>query len=268
MAPPRILNCSMMEAPSGIFGTGKSSDILLTTQTLLLESSASARTLSPARNDSTLVGSLAGKRTTWSDWELLTHTRFWSSMTMSNGDFRPATFTILPSLIRPPGKYSNWLSEPSAIHTSPFGATPMPIRPRNFSLKGKSLSLATGLPSKSITRIFPLKLVIQTRSLVTAVPQPTPSIPMPVKPVIGGETMVPFGVTLITPPPMLLTTPDCEPGIQFCPLHRLASLSNMNRPLAYMPPPAKQRLRTKSSGTYARYGTNGAARREPSLGCG
>src|SRR5208337_4397025 len=232
MAPPRILNCSMMEAPSGIFGTGKSSDILLTTQTLLLESSARARTLSPARNDSTLVGSLAGNRTTWSDWELLTHTRFWSSITMSNGDFRPATFTILPSLIRPPGKYSNWLSEPSAIHTSPFGAAPMPISPRNFSLNGKSLSLATGLPSKSITRIFPLKLDIQTRSLVTAVPQPTPSMPMPLNPKIGGDSATPLGLYLATPPPVLLLTPDCEPGIQFMPLHILPSASNMKRPLA------------------------------------
>ncbi len=56
--------------------------------------------------------------------------------------------------------------------------------------------MATGLPSKSITRIFPLKLVIQTRSFVTAVPQPTPSMPMPVKPVIGGESAVPLGAEL------------------------------------------------------------------------
>ena len=76
MAPPRILNCSMIDAPSGTFGTGKSRDMLLTTQTLLFESSARARTLSPARNDSTLVGSSAGNRTTVSDWELLTQTRF------------------------------------------------------------------------------------------------------------------------------------------------------------------------------------------------
>src|SRR5271165_6974668 len=107
-------------------------------------------------------------------------------MTMSKGDFNPATFTILPSLILPPRKYSNWLSEPSAIQTSPFGATPMPISPRNFSLNGKSLSLATGLPSKSMTRIFPLKLVIQTRSFVTAVPQPTPSLLSPPIPGFTG----------------------------------------------------------------------------------
>src|SRR6202167_1482203 len=107
----------------------------------------------------------------------------------------------------------------------------MPIRPRSFSLKGKSLSLATGLPSKSITRIFPLKLEIQTRSFVTAVPQPTPSIPIPVKPVIGGDNATPLGVNFTTPPPVLLLTPDCEPGIQFMPLQRLPSGSNMNRPL-------------------------------------
>jgi hypothetical protein len=66
-----------------------------------------------------------------------------------------------------------------------------------------------------MTRMLPLKLVIQTLSRVTAVPQPTPSIPMPVKPVIGGESGAPLGVILITPPPMLRMTPDCEPGIQF-----------------------------------------------------
>ena len=66
----------MMEAPSGIFGTGKSSDMLLATQTFAFESSASARTLIPARKVSTLVGSSAGNRTTVSDCELLTQTRF------------------------------------------------------------------------------------------------------------------------------------------------------------------------------------------------
>ena len=57
-------------------------------------------------------------------------------------------------------------------------------------------------------------------------------MPMPVKPVIGGESGVPLGVNLITPPPVLLLTPDCEPGSQFWPLQRLPSASNMKRPLA------------------------------------
>src|SRR6516225_3317237 len=153
-------------------------------------------------------------------------------MTMSNGDLRPATLTIRPSLIRPPGNNSNWSLEPSAIQTSPFGATQMPINPRSFSLNGISLSVATGLPLKSITRIFPLKLLIQTRSSATAVPQPTPSMPIPVKPVIGGESAVPLGENFITPPPVLLLTPDCEPGSQFWPLQRLPSASNIKRPAA------------------------------------
>src|SRR5208283_4545456 len=254
------LNCSMMEMPSGSFGCGVRKSMLLATQTFSFESSASARTPMPARKLSTLVGSLAGNRTTVSDEELATQTRFCESMTMSNGDFSPATFTMRPSLIRPPGKNSSWLFEPSAIQTSPFVATPMPIRPRKFSLNGKSLSLATGLPLKSMTRILPLKLMIKPQSLVTAVPQPTPSMPMPAKPVIAGESAVPLGLNLITPPPVLLLTPDCEPGIQFWPLQRLPSASNMNRPLAYTPPPAKQRLRAKSGGVQARYGTKGALR--------
>ncbi len=90
--------------------------------------------------------------------------------------------------------------------------------------------MAAGVPSKFRTRIFPLKLATQTLSSVTAVPQPTPSIPMPVKPVIGGERAVPLGESLTTPPPMLWLTPDCEPAIQFCPLQRLPSASNISRP--------------------------------------
>ena len=39
-----------------------------------------------------------------SDEELATQTRFWESMTMSKGDFSPATLTMRPSLIRPAGK--------------------------------------------------------------------------------------------------------------------------------------------------------------------
>src|SRR5262245_4824753 len=267
-ASPMMRNCSMMDAPSGIFGRGKSKERLLTTQTFSLESSASARTLIPAWKVSTLSGLSAGNRKTVSDCELLTQTRAWESMTMSNGDLSPLTLTMRPSLMRPPGKCSNRLPGPSAIQTSPLAETPTPIKPKNFSLKGKSLSLATGRPLKSMTRILPLKPEAQTLSRVTAVPQPTPSRPMPLKPVIGGESGVPFGVNLTTPPPMLRTVPDCDPAIQFCPLQRLPSASNMNRPGESTPPPAKQRLRTKSGGDHARYGTNGALRREPSFGCG
>src|SRR5882757_7996777 len=74
--PAAILNCSMIEAPSGITGGGKSSDMLLATQALPFESGARARTPMPARKDSALEGSLAGNRTTVSDCELLTQTRF------------------------------------------------------------------------------------------------------------------------------------------------------------------------------------------------
>src|SRR5262245_59071395 len=264
IAWPQIRNCSMIDAPSGTFGKGKSRDALLATQTFSLESSARARTTSPARKDSALAGSSAGNRRRLSDCELLTQTRFLESMTMSKGDLSPLTLTMRPSLMRPPGKCSNRLPGPSATQTSPLSATPMPIRPKSFSLKG--ISLAIGRPLKSMTRILPLKLEAQTCSRVTAVPQPTPSRPMPVNPVIGGESGVPLGAILRTPPPMLRMVPDCDPGIQFCPLHRLPSASNMKRPFANIPPPAKQRLSTKSGGDQARYGTNGALRREPSLG--
>ena len=66
----------MIEAPSGIFGIGKSGDMLLVTQTLAFESIASARTLMPAWKVSVCVGSSDGNRTIVSDCELLTQTRF------------------------------------------------------------------------------------------------------------------------------------------------------------------------------------------------
>src|SRR5208283_1517412 len=103
MAWPIILNCSMMDAPSGTFGIGKSKEQLLATQTFSCESSATARTLIPQRKVSALDGSSAGNRTSVSDWELLTQTRFRESTTMSNGDFSAATLTILPALMLPPG---------------------------------------------------------------------------------------------------------------------------------------------------------------------
>jgi len=71
---------------------------------------------------------------------------------------------------------------------------------------------------------------------------------MPVKPVIAGDSAVPLGVNLTTPPPMLWLTPDCELGSQFCPLQRLPSTSNMSRAAEYTPPPAKQSMRAKSGG--------------------
>src|SRR5271157_5904491 len=107
MCAARSLNCSMMDAPGGISGFGKSWDILLVTQRLPFESRATPRTLRPQRKDSTLDGSLAGKRRSVSDAELLTQTRFWASMATPKGDISPATLTMRPSLIRPPGKYSN-----------------------------------------------------------------------------------------------------------------------------------------------------------------
>src|SRR5208282_3285321 len=104
VASVRILNCSMMDALAGNFGTGIFKSMLFATHTFSLESRARARTPRPTLKVSTLDGSFAGKHTTVSDDELATQTRFCESMTMSNGDTSPAGFTILPSLIRPPGK--------------------------------------------------------------------------------------------------------------------------------------------------------------------
>ena len=75
-APAKMPNCSMIDAPSEILGTGKSSESRFETQTLFFELSARPRTLIPVRKDSTLEGSSAGNRTTVSDEELATQTRF------------------------------------------------------------------------------------------------------------------------------------------------------------------------------------------------
>ena len=98
MASVTILNCSMMEMPSGIFGCGVFRSMLLTTQTFSFESRARARTPIPARKLSALEGSFIGNRTTVSDEELATQTRFWESMTMSKGDFSPADLDDLAVL--------------------------------------------------------------------------------------------------------------------------------------------------------------------------
>ncbi len=104
MASVTSLNCSMMDALAGSFGSGIFKSILFATQTFSFEFRARARTPIPTWKVSTLDGSFAGNRTTVSDEELATQTRFWELMTMSKGDSRPAGFTILPSLICPPGK--------------------------------------------------------------------------------------------------------------------------------------------------------------------
>src|SRR5271165_1183108 len=61
MCAVRILNCSIMDTPAGIFGCGKSGDMLLVTQRLPLESKATPRTLIPQRNDATVLHSTAGE---------------------------------------------------------------------------------------------------------------------------------------------------------------------------------------------------------------
>src|SRR5690242_20786107 len=58
-APARILNCSIMEMPAGILGTGKSGEALLAAQRLPFSSRASARTLKPAWFD--LGGVIGGE---------------------------------------------------------------------------------------------------------------------------------------------------------------------------------------------------------------
>src|SRR6516162_5968557 len=80
MLPTQTSSLPSMFKPHGMlsasFGCGVRKSMLLATQTFSFESRARARTPIPARKLSTLVGSLAGKRTTVSDEELATQTRF------------------------------------------------------------------------------------------------------------------------------------------------------------------------------------------------
>jgi hypothetical protein len=82
IASVAILNCSMIDAPSGMTGGGVVKSMLLAAQTLPFESNARARTPIPARKVSTFDGSLPGNRRTVSGCELLTQTRFWASSSM------------------------------------------------------------------------------------------------------------------------------------------------------------------------------------------
>ena len=75
-----------------------------------------------------------------------------------------------------------------------------------------------------------MKLDAQTLSFVTAVPQPMPLMPAPMKPVTGGESVAPSGPNFATPPPMPFTALDCDPAIQFEPLQALPSASIITRP--------------------------------------
>ena len=111
----------MIDAPSGAFGTGKSRDTLLATQTLALRIERERADNEPRVKAIDLRGIVrAGNRTTVSDCELLTQTRFCGSMTMSKGELKSFTLTILPSLMRPPGKNRQLIVQPSATRRSFF----------------------------------------------------------------------------------------------------------------------------------------------------
>ncbi len=208
------LNSSMIVACGGRgFRPGKSGDRKLTTQTLLFESRARARGATPTRKVSTLVGSFAGNRLTVSDREFETQTRSWSSMTTSNGPARPAALTILPLFHATAREVEQLIAlavgDPYIAvrrHADAHEAVQL------FSKRKVLLASPPDGPAKSITRILPLKLEAQTFSLVTAVPQPIPLIPAPMKPVTGGESVAPSGPNFATPPPMPFTALDCDPA--------------------------------------------------------
>src|SRR5215831_14324455 len=77
------------------------------------------------------------------------------------------------------------------------------LQPADLSSEGEVGFASDRATSKFITQIAPLKLVTQTLSSVTPVPQPMPSTPFPVNPVTGGDSACPLGENLIVPPPML-----------------------------------------------------------------
>ena len=106
-------------------------------------------------------------------------------------------------------------------------------------------------------------------SLVTAVPQPTPSMPMPVKPVIGGESGVPLGAELDHAAADAVDDAGLRAG------HPVLAAPEIAVRIEHEPPGGVNAAAREAEpegevvgGVDARYGTKGALRRAPSFGCG
>ena len=190
-------------------------------------------------------GSSAGNRTTVSDWALLTQTRFWASMATPKGDFNP-------------------LHEPFVLHSSAGEIEHLVLRgvgDPHVAVRGDAHALQSAdLSGEGEIALVPNWLTVEVHQADRPVQARDPDLVQRDRSALSdavdahaGEARERWGpggsvggdLDCAT---AVLVTLDCEPGIQFWPLQRLPSASNMNLPLASMPPPAKQSIRAKSGG--------------------
>src|SRR5215471_7326409 len=129
---------------------------------------------------------------------------------------------------------TSWRFETPIAHTSPLGVAIIACISPSCPLKVIPYGGVSGLPFLSNTRIdLPPYVENQALSLAsTAAPNEPPSMPPPVKPVVRGESGLPFGLNLVALPCHNESCP-CQPTVKLSPVQRLPSLSNI------APPPAR-----------------------------
>src|SRR5262245_19653509 len=84
-------------------------------------------------------------------------------------------------------------------------------------------------------------------------------MPPPAKPVVIGDSGVPFGSNLVALP-CHRASRACHPIVKLSPTHRLPSLSNIALPPARYPPPSNLSGSTQALGGNVKYGMKGTAR--------
>ena len=247
-----ISNCTMIGTPSGIPPAGTRANSLLAAQRLPLESSATPRTLPPTVKLSVFDGSSAEKRTTVFDCELLTQTRFC-------GVDRDAEGRLQARHLDDPAVLHAAAGEVQQAVARAVGHPDVAVRREADPHHAAELARHREVASVPIGLSFEIHQ--QDRPVETADPDPVlrhagaPADAVEAhagEPVIGGDSGVPSGANLAVPPPMLVATPDCEPGIQLTPLQTLPSASIASLPGASVPPPSNQSDSAKSGGAAKR----------------
>src|SRR5271165_3668315 len=161
--------------------------------------------------------------------------------------------TIRPLVMSPLGKYTSWLFSIPNTQTSPLGVTITPcIRPSRPPKLIPSGGVR-GFPFLSNTEMVLLPYVVSHALswASTAAPKVPPSMPPPVKPVVIGESGLPFGANLVACPCHSESCP-CQPTVKLSATQKLPSLSNMPLPPARNPPPSNLSGRTQALGVKLR----------------
>src|SRR5215469_10451948 len=100
-----------------------------------------------------------------------------------------------------------------------------------------------------------------------ALPKVPPCIPPPAKPVVIGDSGLPFGSNFEALPCHSVSR-ACQPIVKLSPTHRSPSLSNIALPPARYPPPSNFSGITHALGGKLRYGMNGTCRKVLPSGIG